>query len=167
MAAATDFQHMADDAIPELLREGEQCLLGTVQLALAADQRGTTITGVFGAGAVALLAGAATIAEGQQSLLSAFLSAATVLFTAALLTAWSARPVDFYVPGYEPRLLSQCGGDLNWMLRCSSADVQNRIDQNRRVLIRASRHFNAGIILAAVSPFSGIAGYLLTNSLPS
>jgi len=143
----------------ELLRQAEECLSGTIQLALAADQRGTTTTGILGAGTVALLAAAATIGDGRPALLAALLATSAVLFLAALLCAWSSRPTDFYIGGYEPKLLSQCGGDLIWMKRCSTADVQNRISTNRKFLELSSRVFIAAVMIAAFSPFVGIGTY--------
>jgi hypothetical protein len=162
-ASPADFNNVPDEMLGELLREAEECLQGTVQLALAADQRGATMTGIFGAGAVALLAAAATIPETADRVLGAFLTASIFLFVAALLTAWSARPANFFIGGYEPRFLSQCGGDLAWMQRCTSADVQNRITKNREALEGASRLFSAGVILAGISPFLAIGIYFLMS----
>lgn len=54
-----DFSNVPDSAVKELHRQGELCLLGTMQLALAADQRATTLSGILGAGAVALAAATA------------------------------------------------------------------------------------------------------------
>lgn len=61
-----DFSTIPEGAIEEILRNGEACLEGTIQLAIAADQRATTMAGIFGAGSVALLAVAATILAALQ-----------------------------------------------------------------------------------------------------
>jgi hypothetical protein len=42
-------------------KQAEECLAGTVVLATAADSRATTLTGIFGGTAVALLAAGATV----------------------------------------------------------------------------------------------------------
>ena len=49
------------ETIEEIHRQGETLIQIMVQLALAADQRATTMTGIFGAGAVALLGAAAAL----------------------------------------------------------------------------------------------------------
>lgn len=40
------------EGIDEVFRNGEVCLEDTIKLALAADQRGTPMAGIFGAGSV-------------------------------------------------------------------------------------------------------------------
>ncbi len=148
-------------AVDEILRQGEACLAGTVQLALAADQRGGTMTGILGAGAVALLAAAAAIPNTGNGLTVPFVATAALLFVAALLVAWSARPIDFHVGGYEPRLLCESGtDDPVWLKRFAIADVQMRIDANRQALAAASRWFNAGLCIAGLAPVAGVAAYL-------
>lgn len=56
-----DFSGIPAAAAKELCRQGELCLQGTIQLAVAANQRATTLVGILGAGSVALIAATATI----------------------------------------------------------------------------------------------------------
>ena len=149
-----DFSHVPDQAVGELYRSGETCLMGTVQLAIAADQRATTMAGIFGAGSVALLAAAATVQTGLQgnpALVWAALLTALPLFIAGLVCAWSARPADFYVAGYEPRLLAKSVSDDLWMKRYASEDIQIRIDRNRITLERAAALLSRGAAVACCS----------------
>jgi hypothetical protein len=148
-----------DDAVEELLRLGTDCLDGTIQLALASDQRGVTLGAFFGAGAVALLAAAGAAAPGGGALPAPFLVTAALLFFAAVLCAWSARPSNFYVGGYEPDLLAESAADLTWMKRHVISDVQRRVTANRRALRLAGSYTSCGMIVAAIAPFIGIAAY--------
>lgn len=164
MIERPDFSAVPEQVVEEIYRSGEACLVGTVQLAIAADQRATTMAGIFGAGSVALLAAAATV-DGEASphvaLFYAALAIAGFLFVAALICAWAARPVDFFVGGYEPRLLAQSSGDSIWMKRYASEDIQVRIDHNRLALERAATLLERGAITAALSPLIGIATFLV------
>jgi hypothetical protein len=96
------------ESIREIQRQAELCLGGTVELAIAADQRGTTLAGICGAGAFALAAGMAgllTASSVDGQLVGTASIASAMLFVAALIFAVSARPIDFYVLGYEPKAL--------------------------------------------------------------
>jgi len=157
-----DFSNIPDAAADEIYRSGEICLSGTVQLAIAADQRATTMAGVFGAGAVALLAVAATVRSGEisdPSFMWASVLMALILFFAALLCAYAGRPIDFFVGGYEPRLYVECAGDPYWMRRYASEDIQRRIESNRLSHEKSSRLLNCGALMAAISPIFGAVAY--------
>jgi hypothetical protein len=160
LANPSDFSALADCQLAEVRREAGACLDGTIHLALAADQRGGTMSGIIGVAAVVLLVTAAAYGTAAP-LTAAFLVTSAGLFGAAILAAWSGRPRSFFVAGYEPRLLAQCGGDIGFMRRCIIADIQNRIDQNRVALDRAARQFVAAMIVAAVSPAAGAAAYFV------
>ena len=150
-----DLSDVPLDGVQELHRQAETCLLGTIQLGIAADQRATTLTGIFGAGSVALLAAIATIISGAAShkaLIGGAATMATLLFIAALTSAEACAPADFHVGGYEPKRLARSAGDLSWMLRYAVEDMQVRIDCNRAVLDRSARlvRVSMGLALAAV-----------------
>jgi hypothetical protein len=149
--------------------QAEECLAGTVTLATAADSRATTLTGIFGGGAVALLAASATVLaapehEAYFPLLTAALVGAIFLFIAAMLSAWACRPIDFFVAGYEPKLLSQSAADPTWMLRYATNDVQARIDANRKSLAASARQVNWAMRLALFSVLAGIVAFLAART---
>jgi hypothetical protein len=50
MTTALDLDQAPLESVKELHRQAETCLAGTVQLAISADQRATTMAGIFGAG---------------------------------------------------------------------------------------------------------------------
>jgi hypothetical protein len=158
-----DLSEIPLPSIKELQRQGEACLQGTVQLALAADQRATTLTGIFGAGAVALLAAAATVLAGAHPDLSLVCGAGVTslfLLGGAISCAWAGRPIDFFVTGYEPRLLAQSATDEVWMLRYAIEDIQTRIDANRRALERSARLLYQGALIAMAAVLAGAGTFL-------
>ena len=144
---------LALEALQELNRQGEACLDGTIRLALASDQRAVTLTGVFGAAATALAAllGAFVTAahEPAAPLLIAIGVASLLFFLLLLACTLSAKPVEFFVGGYEPRLLVRgCSGDdTTPLLRASITDLQCRIDRNRVALERSARLLTCGLRL--------------------
>jgi len=157
--ARPDFSNIPADAIKELHRQGEICLQSTMQLALAADQRATTLTGIMGAGAVALLAATATMissAHPSAALIGTGAGTATLLFVGALFCAWAAQPLDFFVAGYEPRRMAPAARDETWILRYATEDMQIRIDSNRASLVHASRLLTWGRSIALLAVPLGI-----------
>jgi hypothetical protein len=162
MSDAFDFSQVPDHGIRELHRQAEVCLNGTIQLALAADQRATTMAGIFGAGSLALLAAIATVLAGNNPNVAFILAAGCVaafLFGAALMCAWAGKPTDFHVGGFEPKRLAASASDETWMLRYATEDLQMRIDFNRRILIESARRLVRGATLAIASVPIGIAAF--------
>jgi hypothetical protein len=80
-----DFSNVPRGAAKELCRQGELCLQGTVQLAIALDQRATTLTGVVGAAypTDALLT-SRLLSWGRRIAAFAVVSGALVFFTVLL-----------------------------------------------------------------------------------
>ncbi len=154
-----DWSETPDDALRELLRQGELFLQGTIQLGVAADQRAVALSTIFGGGAIALLAAAATVLAGSHPN-SALEWAATVtavfLLTSAFLAALAAHPVNFFVAGYEPKLLHGSSSDETWMLRYVVQDMQMRIDVNRAAIDRAAVLSSNALRVAAVGVLAGI-----------
>ena len=163
-----DFSSVPDKSVDEILLQGQECLAGTIQLAIASDQRATAMVGVFGAGFVALLATSAVIVTGEkynEALLYACLITSFGLFFASVFCAWAAKPVDFFVSGYEPRHLIKSASDLVWLKRYAAEDVQVRIDSNSKYLILAGDWVQLGAKTAFCSPVLGALVFWLTYHL--
>jgi hypothetical protein len=161
-----DFSNIPAEAIKELHRQGEVCLHGTVQLAIAADHRATTLTGIMGAGSTALIAGALTRISGAHpdwALVYAGASAAALLFIGALFCAFAAHPCDFFVPGYEPKRMAPSARDETWILRYATEDVQTRIDSNRVSLVRSSKLVTIGMIIALLAVPLGVIIFFIIS----
>jgi hypothetical protein len=153
-----DFSNIPADAAKELCRQGELCLQGTVQFGLALDQRATTLTGILGAGSIALIAAIVSLSinshDDHKALIASAMVTAFVLFCGAVLCARVARSADFHVTGYEPRKLaiSVTGDNVElWMQRYLAEDIQMRIDHNRRELEKSGHYltWGRGIALCA------------------
>jgi hypothetical protein len=148
------------EAVKEVQRQAESCLHGTLELAIAADQRATTMSGITGAGAAALTAAAVAIYDAKSPDMELVVGAAAsagILFFAAMLFAWAARPVDFHIAGYEPNSLANAERDEKWTSIYVAEDLQRRIDANRSGLARAGRLFKEGLALAALALPVGLA----------
>ena len=161
-----DFSQIPNDSVEEFLRQGQECLAGTIQLAIASDQRATAMAGMFGAGFVALLATAAAIVTGEDPNYRLFfgcIGTSLGLFLASFVCAWAARPIDFFVSGYEPRHLVKSTTDLQWMMRYTAEDVQRRIDSNRTCLQLASKNVTFGALLAFLSPIFGLTALVVSR----
>ena len=153
-----NWANVSDESVRELHRQGEACLDGTIKLALAADQRATTLCGVLGAGAVALMAAAATVLAGAHvnvALVSSALVCALLLLIASLFCALACRPGNFHVGGYEPRSLIVSGSDHMWMLRYAIDDLQSRITANRGALDASANLLNLGMCTAGLAVITG------------
>ena len=164
--ARPDFSNIPNETIKEFHRQGEVCLQGTVQLAIAADQRATTLTGTLGAAAVALMVATGALVSNPSllpdtALVYATLVTALMLFVGAILCAMVARSTDFFVAGYEPKNLAKSAANELWMLRYAAEDVQVRIDGNRRTLDASSRMLTWGRGMAVAALPVGAAIFLL------
>jgi len=161
-----DFSQVPDCAVNEFYRQAELCLQSTVQVAIAADSRATTLTGTFGAATAALLVIAANIGTKDKvdlSLLLAVLSGASALLIASTFCAASARPIEFHVPGYHPRLLYYAASSEKHIKLEAAADIQIRIDQNSVSLKRSAKTLSRGRVLALLSIPISILSYLLSS----
>jgi hypothetical protein len=169
-ACNPDILALPETTVAIVHKQAEECLAGTVLLATAADSRATTLTGIFGGAAVALLAASATVLAAPEHktyfpLFVAALVAALLLFAAAILCAYACRPIDYFVAGYEPKYLSKSATDLTWMLRYATDDVQVRIDTNREALAAGARKVSWAMRLALISVLASIAAFFIVQSL--
>jgi hypothetical protein len=156
-----DIIALSEAMVPLVHRQAEECLAGTVTLATAADSRAITLTGIFGGGAVALLAASATILaapehEAYFPLMMAAAVGALFLFVSSMFCAYACRPINFFVGGYEPKLLSQSAVDPTWTLRYATNDIQARIDKNRKALAASARYVNFAMWFALFSVLASI-----------
>jgi hypothetical protein len=166
MSEPVDLSSIPETTIEEMHRQAEACLAGTIQLALAADARATTLTGILGGGAVALLAaGASIVASGSYDKFHAVLWSALVVavawFFGAMSCAWSGRPTEFYIGGYEPRRLAKSATDRVWVLRYATEDLQKRIDANRKTLDHNAKYLRCGLLSALLGVVAGVGLFFI------
>jgi hypothetical protein len=154
-----DWSGVPDSAVREVLRQAETRLDSILKTAIGADQRATTLMGVFGAAGVALLVSAATIGtrvDPNFSLICAIVSTAMLLLIAGLMCGRAGRPIDFHVGGYEPEKIINSSTDEVWLLRYICEDLQRRMDSDNKILIKSSRLINASFIMAGMSIIIGV-----------
>ena len=164
-----DLSEVSLESAQELHRQAEACLSGTVQLAIAADQRATTMVGIFGAGSVALLAAIATVlaaSSPHKPFIAGAGTMAAFFFAAALTSAMAAAPTDFHVGGYEPKRFVRSASDLLWMLRYAVQDMQDRIDLNRAVLERSARLVRVAMAFALAAIPLGVMVFIVLLAGP-
>jgi hypothetical protein len=168
MNQSYDFSGVSDNIVKEVHRQAELCLQQTVQIAVAADQRASTLTGILGAGAIALLVASGNMLSAQTpktALVAAAITAAIVLYLAALRCAQAARSTDYFLAGYEPRFWVGATSDEVWMLRFAAEDLQRRIDANRATLEVSSKMLTQGRSIALLAVPAGLAAYLLSSGV--
>jgi hypothetical protein len=138
------------ETLLELRDQGHECLSGTVQLALAADQRAITLAGLFGAVAVGVATVIVTLpgSERPPSVTGAGICLVVLFFASSMLAALASRSVDFHVSGYEPARRLHAAESIEFLLRDSVIDLQRRIDFNREGLILPSQRVNRSINVA-------------------
>jgi hypothetical protein len=159
-----DWSGVPDSALREMLRQAETRLDSILKAAIGADQRATTLMGVFGAVGVALLVSAATIgtrAEPEWSLIFAIISAAILLLVAGVMCGRAGRPIDFHIGGYEPEKILKSSTDEIWLLRYICEDLQRRMDLDRKILEKASRLISGSFIMAGMSVIAGVVVFFI------
>ncbi len=89
---------------------------------------------------------------------------ALVLITAARFFAYSVRPVDFFLSGYQPSKLSKSSDDVRWLKIYAIEDLQKRITHNGKVLDRNIKTLRLGLCLMALAvPVGALAFFLLNH----
>ncbi len=163
--AWTDVSHEAQS---DFLRFGEEMVRSTLSLGHGADLRATTMMGIFGTVGVALFAAAATLIAASQPHWPGIVAAtlgASGLFLAAAFCGAAAWPRYFFVAGFEPQdLLNSSAKNDRFRVRVLIAVVQDRIDHNRRAIIRAARLAMIAVWTAGFSVVAAVAVFLLLEA---
>jgi len=162
---------ISDDAQREFLRHGEEMVRMTLALAHGADFRAITMMGIFGAIGVALIAASSTlIASGHPSwaLIAGAVTTAAGLFIACGFCVAAARPVDFFIAGFEPRsLLNSSAKKDEYRTRVLVAVTQDRIDQNRAAIALSAWQTWVAMKAAGMSIGAGVVEFLVALSVNS
>jgi hypothetical protein len=149
---------ISEDATREILRQGEVYLDRTLQTAIAADQRATTLMGIYGAVGVALLVAGATLGTRPQpdlALITSVVVMAFLVLIAGLMCGRAGRPIDFYISGYEPEKIMASSTDRLWLLRYICDDLQSRIESNKKILQKSSVLVLVSFVAAGTSVIIG------------
>ena|ERR1700738_275247 len=103
-----DFSKIDEGFAKEIVRGGEAYLDGMLRVATSADQRASSLAGMFTAAATALLAATVALTNptwnltGRLALVLGGGVAAIMFFVGAFLCLRTTMPVQFWLPGCEP-----------------------------------------------------------------
>ncbi len=148
----------------QILKQGETYLAAQLQTALAADARAAALAGLYTTLSLAVFAGGLGYWDKTANLspLLSAIASGTCLAIAAALSAYSARPIDFYFPGNVPKnwipyrkasLVPMIGGEAE---HCDRSIAANDLQLSKNQLaIRRAYWFAIG------APFVGLAAWLL------
>lgn len=159
-----------DERLAEMvLRQGEINLEAQLQIALAADQRASTLAGIYTAISVAAFGVSAAMFKadsGAIGLTSAGLTVAAISLVAALLCLGVARPARFHIAGNRPdnwwndgvrdRTLAEC-------LERESHNYDQYIQHNDEILARNADNLRRALRAGLMAPVAGLAVFLLAS----
>ena len=142
----------------EIKAQGETFLHAQLQAAIASDQRATTMAGVCVTLATAVVAAGIAYWDKAGSfpiLFGAFAGAVSLLFAAGC-AGWSARPVDFYYPGNQPRQWYEArNADVKVALGGEAENYDRHIASNQVILTSSRKAINLAFWAAIMSPIIG------------
>ena len=161
-----DFSRIDDIFSREIVRGGEAYLDGQLRVATSADQRASSLAGMFTAAATALLAATVALANpawnvpGHFALMIGAVSAAVLFLFGAVQCLRVIMPVSFWLPGCEPenwdfdvtagKKLHDCFGER-------ADHIQEQIAANLQVIETNAKKFRLGAACGIAAPFVGFA----------
>jgi hypothetical protein len=157
-----DWTDIPETSVREILRQAETYIDSTLKTAFAADQRATTLMGIYGAVGVALLVSAATLgtrAQPDLALIAAIIATGLCLLIGGVMCGTAGRPIDFYISGYEPEKIVKSSTDELWLLRYICEDLQRRIDLNKKILKKSSLLVLGSFLVALIAVPIGMAAF--------
>jgi hypothetical protein len=166
MSVSFDWSAVDDEALPEILEQSKAFLSDMLTVSLAAEERATTLAGVYGALCVGLLAADATLLILPKfDAAAAWCILATALgnLVACLICVYMSRPYNFFLGGYEPIKLVSGATDKVWMLCYICEDMQRRIDQNKKALKRSATLSTLASIVSAGSIVLSLAAFAIAR----
>jgi hypothetical protein len=161
------------DTVREIIREAEGYLQSQLSLALAADQRASTMASLFTAAGAAIVAGLIGLAasehhDGQAPLYVGGIVATGLFIVAASLCIWSTWPVSFAVPGNEPESwYEDIGGprEFKLLLGEQAENYQKKIARNNETLRLNARRFALGALFGIASAPAGFVTWKVADVL--
>jgi hypothetical protein len=168
-----DFSKIDDSFSKEIVRGGEAYLEGQLRIATSADQRASSLSGIFTAAATALLAATVALANpawnfaGRPALLAGAVAAASMFLIGAFQCLRAVMPVSFWIPGCEPENWeSDCaaGKQLKDCLGERAKNIQEQIDANSKVMKDNATNFLWGASFGFAAPVLGAVIWVLISA---
>jgi hypothetical protein len=165
-----DFSKIDNEFSKEIIRSGEAYLDGQLKIATSADQRASSLAGVFIASATALIAASLALANPQWNVsgrlpLIVGAASAAIMFLIGAIHCWLAiMPVSFFIPGTEPMNWDTdvvAGKKLHDCLGERADHVEEAIAVNLRIIASNARKFRNGAIFGILAPFIGVLTWAL------
>jgi len=160
---------IADEALPEVVRQAELKMEQALQMALAGDQRASALAAAYGAVSAGLVAAAGTLGaidHARTPLVTGLAIGAVLFLIAACICAGACRAISFYAAGNEPASIWMSANNLIGMNRLYCRELDVRLKRNAAVLQRTGRWTNWGQAVAVAAPFAGIAAYVAVSAYP-
>jgi len=161
---SVDWSGVDEKVARQIYDQGHAFLGAQLQAALAADARATAMAGLYTTLALATLAAGFAYWDKSESLspLLAGIVAGVFLIAAAIVSAWAARPTDFYFPGNQPSQWFACRkSDLAGLLGGEAENYDERIAYNDDLLGENQRAIRAAFALAIVAPLAGALAWVI------
>lgn len=160
-----DWSEVKDDVAKQIFTQGETYLKSQMQIALDADKRALGLAGFFTTFSTASFAVCVTYTNVNQNkaLLASGIVAAALAFISAILSFYSARPMEIKVPGAHPRnyrkLVSR---PVSVLYGLEAQNYQAHIDKNQDFLSANAKYVRIAIwIFASIPAVTAIIYYLL------
>jgi hypothetical protein len=167
-----DFSKIDSEFSKEIIRGGEAYLDGQLKIATSADQRASSLAGVFIASSTALIAASLALANPQWNVpgrvpLIMGAASAAIMFLIGAINCWLAiMPVSFFVPGCEPMNWETdvlAGRKLHDCLGERAVHIEDQIGANLKVIGSNARKFRIGAIFGILAPFTGVVMWSLAS----
>lgn len=165
-ASAPDWKSIDEDIVRTILDRADKHLQAQLEAGIAADQRATTVATILIGVMTAILAAAGTAFESNLPLAVGGIVTSTTMLFGVCLVMFSARPVDFYLPGsYPSHWWHAADSDLKTLLGGEAENYEEMIIDNARTTNRNAKLLTFGLLLAVIAPFLGLAVWAAWVSL--
>lgn len=156
-----DWTNVPEEKAREVFALGQEHLKAQLQTALAADGRATATAGLCVTLGLATLAAGLGYwqAKGSWAILGGSLSATAFFLWAAFRAADAAQPINFFLPGTQPRrwFKSIYDDDLATLLG-GQAEIDDRdIRRNAETLRKNADKVKGAFALSVIAPVVGLA----------
>ena len=154
------------EMVREMVREAELVLEGQVSFAMSADQRASSLAGIYTATATALVAGVVAAEALSPSVVVGGLVSAAFFIGGAGLCISTVLPTKFHVAGNEPEGWYgdvASGRPLVEALGEQAEHYQEAISFNNEKMKSCAIRYRGGAILGIAAPLAGLLCWLVTE----
>jgi hypothetical protein len=159
--------------IDRIIAEGQNYLDGQIRIAMSADQRASSLAGVFTAAGSALIAGLIALAALSKvshlyPIYAGGAISAVLFLVAASLCILATFPTKLWLAGCEPSIWNsdiKLRREFRQSLIDIAGHIQDKITENSAAIDQNATRFRWGSALGIASPVVGVVVWLLTSSV--